>query len=59
MLKLVYVMHVKRLIMKSRKTDVSDDMKKGAEESVQDLTNTFTKDIDEKLVVKEKEIMTV
>lgn len=42
-----------------KKTDVSDDMKKGAEESVQDLTNAFVKDIDEKLVVKEKEIMTV
>lgn len=42
-----------------KKTDVSDDMKKGAEESVQDLTNAFVKDIDEKFIVKEKEIMTV
>ncbi len=42
-----------------KKTDVSEDMKKGAEESVQDLTNAFVKDIDEKFIIKEKEIMTV
>jgi len=42
-----------------KKTEASEDMKKGAEESVQDLTNSFVKDIDEKFLVKEKEIMTV
>ena len=42
-----------------KKTDISDDMKKIAEDEVQTLTNTFVKDIDAKLVVKEKEIMTV
>lgn len=42
-----------------KKTDISDDMKKIAEDDVQKLTDTFVKNIDEKLVVKEKEIMTV
>ncbi len=42
-----------------KKTDVSDDMKKISEADVQTLTDTFVKDIDEKLAVKEKEIMTV
>ncbi|MGJ8745258.1 ribosome recycling factor [Polaribacter sp.] len=42
-----------------KKTDISDDMKKIAEDEVQTLTNTFVKDIDAKLAVKEKEIMTV
>ena len=42
-----------------KKTDVSDDMKKGAEEDVQKLTDTFVKQIDEKLAVKEVEIMKV
>lgn len=42
-----------------KKLDVSDDMKKVAEGDVQHLTDTFVKSIDEKLVVKEKEIMTV
>jgi len=42
-----------------KKTEVSDDMKKDAEAEVQNLTNAFVKNIDEKLVVKEKEIMTV
>ncbi|WP_299710001.1 ribosome recycling factor [uncultured Tenacibaculum sp.] len=42
-----------------KKLDVSDDMKKNAEADVQTLTDKFVKEIDEKLVVKEKEIMTV
>jgi len=42
-----------------KKTDVSDDMKKNAEADVQTLTDDFVKQIDEKLAVKEKEIMTV
>lgn len=42
-----------------KKTDVSDDMKKNAEADVQTLTDNFVKQIDEKLAVKEKEIMTV
>ncbi|WP_299118358.1 ribosome recycling factor [uncultured Tenacibaculum sp.] len=42
-----------------KKTEASDDMKKNAEASVQDLTDSFVKNIDEKYSVKEKEIMTV
>ena len=42
-----------------KKTDISDDMKKIAEDDVQKLTDSFVKNIDEKLSVKEKEIMTV
>ncbi|MGB1041969.1 MAG: ribosome recycling factor [Tenacibaculum sp.] len=42
-----------------KKTEVSDDMKKVAEADVQNLTDTFVKDIDAKFSVKEKEIMTV
>lgn len=42
-----------------KKTDLSDDLKKNAEADVQKLTDTFIKKIDEKLSVKEKEIMTV
>ena len=42
-----------------KKTDVSDDMKKNAEADIQNLTDNFVKEIDEKYVVKEKEIMTV
>ncbi|CAM1359904.1 ribosome recycling factor [Tenacibaculum soleae] len=42
-----------------KKTDLSDDLKKNAEADVQKLTDTFIKNIDEKLSVKEKEIMTV
>ena len=42
-----------------KKTDVSDDMKKNAEADVQTLTDNFVKNIDDKLSVKEKEIMTV
>ncbi|WP_196891235.1 ribosome recycling factor [Aureivirga marina] len=42
-----------------KKVDASDDEKKNAEVDVQDLTNSFIKKIDELLVDKEKEIMTV
>lgn len=42
-----------------KKTDISDDMKKIAEDDVQKLTDTFVKTIDDKLSIKEKEIMTV
>ena len=42
-----------------KKTDVSDDMKKIAEDDIQTLTDTFVKQIEDKLAVKEKEIMTV
>ena len=39
--------------------DVSDDMKKNTEADVQTLTDSFVKEIDNLLTVKEKEIMTV
>ena len=39
--------------------DVSDDVKKNAETDIQTLTDSYVKKIDEKFVVKEKEIMTV
>ncbi|MFY9242961.1 MAG: ribosome recycling factor [Polaribacter sp.] len=42
-----------------KKLDVSDDMKKIAEDDVQKLTDSFVKIIDDKLAIKEKEIMTV
>ncbi len=42
-----------------KKTDISDDSKKDAEAEVQKTTDSFIKDIDAKLSVKEKEIMTV
>ena len=42
-----------------KKTDISDDMKKSAEDDVQKLTDTFVKQIEEKLAVKEVEIMKV
>ncbi|MCL7754040.1 ribosome recycling factor [Polaribacter sp. Z022] len=42
-----------------KKTDISDDMKKNSEADIQDLTNSYIKTIEEKLSVKEKEIMTV
>ncbi len=42
-----------------KKLDASDDMKKNAEASVQELTDSFVKKIDEIYVVKEKDIMTV
>ncbi|MFD0965234.1 ribosome recycling factor [Pseudofulvibacter geojedonensis] len=39
--------------------DASEDVKKNAETDIQALTDTYVKKIDEKFVVKEKEIMTV
>lgn len=39
--------------------DASEDLKSNAEIDVQDLTDTYIKKVDELLVVKEKEIMTV
>lgn len=42
-----------------KKTELSDDMKKSAEEEVQALTNQYVKTIEENLAVKEKEIMTI
>lgn len=42
-----------------KKLEVSDDMKKNTETDVQTLTDNFIKQIDDKLAVKEKEIMTV
>jgi len=42
-----------------KKLEVSEDMKKIAEDDVQNLTNNFVKEVDNKLEVKEKEIMTV
>jgi ribosome recycling factor len=42
-----------------KKTDISDDLKKDSELDIQNLTNSYVKIIEEKLSVKEKEIMTV
>jgi len=42
-----------------KKTDVSEDMKKIAEDDIQQLTNTYVKQIEDKLAVKEVEIMKV
>ena len=42
-----------------KKTDISDDMKKISESDIQNLTDTFVKQIEEKLAVKEVEIMKV
>ena len=42
-----------------KKVDISDDMKKNAEAEVQTLTDSYVKNTEELLVVKEKEIMTV
>jgi len=46
-------------IKKLEKDGVSEDACKGAEESIQELTNSYIKKIDELLVVKEAEIMKV
>lgn len=42
-----------------KKTEASEDVKKNAEVDVQDLTDKFSKRVDEILALKEKEIMTV
>lgn len=46
-------------IKKLEKDGLSEDICKGAEEDVQNLTNSYIKKIDELLVVKEAEIMKV
>lgn len=46
-------------IKKLEKDGLSEDAAKGAEEEVQKLTDAFIKKIDDMLVIKEKEIMTV
>ena len=46
-------------IKKLQKDGLSEDMAKDAESKVQDLTNTYTKEIESILEAKEKEIMTV
>lgn len=42
-----------------KKLDISEDLQKGAEDEVQNLTDTYIKQIDEIFVSKEKEIMKV
>jgi ribosome recycling factor len=42
-----------------KKLDISEDLLKNAEGDVQNLTNKYVIKIEEHLVVKEKEIMTV
>ena len=42
-----------------KKLDISEDLLKIAEDDVQKLTDNYVKTIDDKLAVKEKEIMTV
>ena len=42
-----------------KKTEVSEDVKKGAEESVQQLTDKYIKKVDEVLIIKETEILKV
>ncbi|NJN49926.1 MAG: ribosome recycling factor [Polaribacter sp.] len=42
-----------------KKIDISEDLLKITEDDVQKLTDTYVKEIDEKLALKEKEIMTI
>lgn len=42
-----------------KKLDISEDLKKNSEADVQELTDKYIKLIDEKLAVKEKEILTI
>ncbi len=42
-----------------KKLDISEDLLKASEESIQELTNKYIANIDELFAVKEKEIMTV
>ena len=47
-------------MIKDMKNDgLSEDLAKGAEEQVQQITNVFIKRIDDILEIKEKDIMTV
>ena len=52
-------MPVKTPITRLKKTDISDDAKKNAETDIQELTDAFTKNIDEAYEVKDAEIMKV
>ena len=47
--------HLKKLINEG----LSEDLEKNAEESVQSLTNDYVKQIEDKIVAKEKDIMTI
>lgn len=51
--------HRKEANNEIKKLDISDDMKKNAEDTIQNLTNKFTKIIDDLFHAKESEIMTV
>ena len=42
-----------------KKQELSEDDKKGATEEVQELINKYNKIVDEKLKIKEQELMTV
>lgn len=42
-----------------KKLDISEDLKKNTETDIQELTDSFVKQVDDKYAVKEKEIMTV
>jgi ribosome recycling factor len=42
-----------------KKLDISEDLKKNTETDIQELTDAYVKEVDEKYTVKEKEIMTV
>ena len=51
--------HRKEANNEIKKLDISEDMKKSAEESIQDLTNKYSKIIDDLFHTKEAEIMKV
>ena len=42
-----------------KKLDISEDLKKNTETDIQVLTDSYVQQVDQKLVLKEKEIMTV
>ena len=42
-----------------KKLDISEDLKKNTETDIQALTDSYVQQVDQKLVLKEKEIMTV
>jgi ribosome recycling factor len=47
------------MIKDMKNEGLSEDLAKGAEENVQQITNSFIKRIDDVLEIKEKDIMTV
>jgi ribosome recycling factor len=49
----------KQAMQELKKQDISEDLLKGAEDDVQELTDTYIERIDKILAVKETEIMTV